>query len=159
MTQTALRAHLRRSNYTLDRAVITVRAGFDAQKFVFLTKHCKKLRILDIHGGSVIGNSLTLSLPYARNLESISVLNEITTSVVLNALRACGGTLVKAEFLQIVGKRTDPLEKWPSLDALKVLRLEACDSFPLDIVSQKHSVPTVRIQNSTSTFSARVVYH
>ncbi|RDL39131.1 uncharacterized protein BP5553_03471 [Venustampulla echinocandica] len=105
------------------------------------------LRFLEIHGSSVIGNSLVSSLPYASHLESIFVSNDkITISVVLDVLRACRRTLVKAGFLQIVGQRTDSLGEWPKLDALEKLHLGVASAMlTLNIPELIKAAPNIQV--------------
>src|SRR6266496_6029777 len=73
ISKSSLRLHLRRSNYTLDRAIITTKARFDLEKMKYLTRTCKKLKYLEMRGSGIIGESLTSALPEARSLEKIIV--------------------------------------------------------------------------------------
>lgn len=101
----SMKIHLRRSNYTLDRAIITMRANFDAQKLGFLTRTCKSLRSLELNGNGVIGTSLTSALPKANKLESIVVskITEMTISHVKESLKHCQETLLEGKFLLVRG--------------------------------------------------------
>ena len=138
VSQRSLRIHLRRSNYTLDQAVVTMKAAFDAAKWEYIFRTCKKLRKLEIQGSGFIGDSLTASLHLAQRLETMSVSTncEISISAVQLALKTCQTTLVEAKFLKIKGIRNyGMLGPWPTLESLKTLHFRASGDAVLDIVS------------------------
>lgn len=120
----SFKMHLRRSRYTLDNAIISLRAKFDGNKMKYLTQTCKQLTQLQIHGIGVIGDSLTTALPFAQNLSTLTVSGncEISLSAVLLALKTCQRTLVEATFLHVVGK-FNPNNPWPKLESLRSLNL------------------------------------
>jgi F-box/TPR repeat protein Pof3 len=105
MTQRSLKAHLKRSRYSLDTAIVSLRAALDLQKKMYITQNCKNLRRLEIRGSGVIGDSLTKSLPYAKSLNTLHVSRGcgITFSAVQECLKACRSTLTEATFLEVVG--------------------------------------------------------
>ena len=125
MIHKSLKAQLKRSNYTLDHAIVTLRAGLDIQKMTYITSNCKNLRRLEIRGSGLIGDSLTKSVPYARNLGSIFVSSnsEITASAVQKTLTSCCKTITEATFLCVTGSFNN-LEI-PQLDSLQKLHLKA----------------------------------
>ncbi|KAI0999099.1 hypothetical protein K3495_g9094 [Podosphaera aphanis] len=124
ITLNALKAHLRRSNYTLSRAIITLRSSMDKRKLTYLFETCKYLNDLKICGNGVIGETLMDSLPAAKNIERLYVSNvtQITLSVVQAALRLCQQTIVDVSFLNIKGSSSGAVT-WPKLDALKSINL------------------------------------
>ncbi|CAG8951570.1 hypothetical protein HYFRA_00007486 [Hymenoscyphus fraxineus] len=122
----SIRAHLKRSNYTLERAVITMKARLDSEKIGYLTKTCKCLRLLEMNGSGAIGTSLIFALPRAKSLESIAVSRntEITMTDVQAALRSCQATLLEAKFLQIGGHfQVSNSLGFPRLEKLQTLVL------------------------------------
>ncbi|KAH8687214.1 hypothetical protein BGZ60DRAFT_521877 [Tricladium varicosporioides] len=146
ISQNSLRAYVRRSNYTLERALITQKARLDTQKISYLTKHCKKLRHIDILGHGVIGDSLTTSVQLAKSLEIINVSKNcfITVSAIRDILKACKATLIEASFLRVKGNRTQWSVGWPRLDKLRALSLRADEQLLLDIAELVGATPNLR---------------
>jgi len=75
-------------------------------KMQYLTRTCKKLKILEICGTGIVGDSLTSALPLAKSLETLSVgANcEIKLASVLLALKSCQKTILEANFLRVEGR-------------------------------------------------------
>jgi F-box/TPR repeat protein Pof3 len=126
----SLKMHLRRSNYALDKAIISWRAKFDGAKMAYLTRTCKQLRHLEMDGsGGVIGDSLNNALPLAQNLRTLIISRtcHIPPRAMLLALRICQKTLVKAEFVVSDGKIGDG-DLWPRLESMEsfVIRVAHC---------------------------------
>jgi F-box/TPR repeat protein Pof3 len=154
ISQTSLKVHLRRSNYTLDKAVISMKAKFDATKMKYLTRTCKKLRHLEISGIVVIGDSLTAALPLAQSLQTLILSRncEISLAAVHSALKACQKTLVAATFLRVKGSRTVFIpDQWPELQLLRVLHLRSSGDAILDAVSAnlRHANTDARLGSLT----------
>ncbi|TVY57708.1 F-box/TPR repeat protein pof3 [Lachnellula cervina] len=128
MNHKSLKAHLKRSNYTLDHAIITLRAGLDLQKMTYITSSCKNLRRLEIRGSGVIGESLTKSVPYSHSLNAVSVSGScaITSSAVHETLASLRRTITEAYFLCVKGSlHPNPPRDLPQLDCLKILHFKA----------------------------------
>ena len=139
ISQTALKALLKRSNYKLEHAIITSRALFDAYKMSYLTRTCKKLKSLEIRGVGTIGNSLTAALPDATSLETLTVSDkcEIGLGSVQLALRTCQKSIKHAAFLCIKDARSGHvLGRWNRFEALQSISLRSDDGASLDFVSQ-----------------------
>ncbi|KAF4633666.1 hypothetical protein G7Y89_g4458 [Cudoniella acicularis] len=147
ISQTSLRLYLKRSNYTLDRALITLKARFDAQKMTYLTKHCKKLRRLDVNGHGIIGDSLIASLPHAKSLNNLQVSRncEISVFSAREALKICRETLVEVNFQRIKGSRSQPAGEWPRLEKLKTLTLRAEDEALLNFTQLVKATPNLQV--------------
>jgi F-box/TPR repeat protein Pof3 len=114
-----------------------MKAAFDAPKWEFLFRTCKKLRHLEIQGSGVIGDSLTGSLHLAQSLDTISVSTncEISVSAVQLALKTCQKSLIEATFLRVKGSSYHAGSgQWPKLESLKTLRFRASGAL-LNIVS------------------------
>lgn len=136
----SLKAHLRRSKYTTDVAIITLRAGLDIQKMTYLMSSCKLLRRLEIHGSGVIGDSLTKSLTHSRSIEKlyVSASCQITFSAIEEALKASRNTVADATFLQVRTRGMAdfyPSIDFPRFDSLKRLRLKAQNGGIINLVS------------------------
>ncbi|PQE21115.1 f-box domain protein [Rutstroemia sp. NJR-2017a WRK4] len=125
LSQKALRAHVKRSNYTIDR-VITSQAGIDAQRLQYLTKYCKKLQYLKICYSGLIGETLLSALPMANNLAhlELSSVCSIKLTAVIDALNMVKDTIEVARFYHVTGARIRNAV-WPRLEALKDLHLTA----------------------------------
>jgi F-box/TPR repeat protein Pof3 len=123
--------HLRRSHYTLDKAIISMGSRFDANKMEYLIHTCKQLQHLQLTGNGVIGNSLTTALPFAQNLSVLIVSEncEITPRVILSALKTCQKTLVEATFLRVCGRSEGDFNQWPKLESLRSLDLRFHHSY------------------------------
>jgi F-box/TPR repeat protein Pof3 len=135
---TALKLHLRRSNYSLDKAVISTKAKFDVPRMQYLTRTCHKLKYLEICGSGVIGDSLTAALPQAKSLETIvcGTRCEISLAAVQSVLKICQKTLLEATFLRVKGNRIGFLSnQWPELRSLRTLNLRSSGDMILDLVS------------------------
>ncbi|TAQ84769.1 hypothetical protein B7494_g6925 [Chlorociboria aeruginascens] len=132
----SLKKHLRRSNYTVDRAMISLKAGFDSVKMQYLIRTCKSLRHLEIHGQGIVGDSLTSALPLARNLETILVSKNTKISLVSveQALKAVHTTIADASFLNVLCRPNEMarLKQWPMIQSLKTLNLRSSSCEALD---------------------------
>jgi F-box/TPR repeat protein Pof3 len=138
---TSLKLHLKRSNYTLDRAVISMKANFDVKRMQYLTRTCPKLTYLEICGSGVIGESLTSALPLAKSLQTIvcGANCEIVLSAVQSVLKICQNTILDATFLRVKGNRMGFLpNQWPELHSLRSLNLRSSGHVMLDVVSSVH---------------------
>lgn len=143
----SLKIHFRRSNWTLDTALLTMKA-IDAQRMAWITKWCTKLKNLQMHGRGMIGESLTLALPNAKCLENLYVSRntEITLSSVQTALKLCKDTLVTATFLNVQGTKGGFLAgRWEVMKSMKTLRLEADGDSCMDFVSATSDIFTTFI--------------
>ncbi len=129
--------HFRRSKYTLDCAILTMKA-IDAKRLAYITKYCKMLKDIQIHGSGMIVDSLALALKDAKELETLFVSRntEITLSAVQAVLGQCKDTLATATFLKIIGPRGGFLyDRWPAMPSIKTLHLESDGQSVLDLVS------------------------
>jgi len=152
MNHRSLKAHLKRSKYTLNHAIVTLRAGLDIQKMTYITSNCKNLRRLEIRGSGLIGDSLTKSVPYARILGTIFVSSnsEITASAVQRTFTSCCTTINEATFLRVTGSFNN--HELPQLDSLERLHLKAAgDGSALEIVSSSLFPPIIRSVPPLST--------
>ena len=137
ISQKSLTIHFRRSKWTLDRAILTMKA-IDAQRLAYITKNCKMLKELQMHGRGMIADSLASALKDAKSLENLYVSRntETTLSAVQSALGHCKNSLVTATFLNIRGPRGGFLAaRWPVMGPIKTIHLEADGESCLDIVS------------------------
>ncbi|PVH80762.1 hypothetical protein DL98DRAFT_515158 [Cadophora sp. DSE1049] len=140
----SIKIHLRRSNYTLDRAVITLKAYIDAEKMRFITRTCKNLRELHISGNGVIGDTLYCGLPGNTALQTISTPHgtEIPLHAVQSVLKACHKSLVDIKFLQIRGSRANFVPgKWMMIESLKSIHLKAGQDTCLDFDGLRDNTP------------------
>lgn len=137
INQKSLAIHFRRSKWTLDRAVLTMKA-IDSKGLAYITKYCKMLKDLQMHGRGMIADSLTSALKDAKSLETLYVSQdtEITLSAVQTAIGHCKNSLVTATFLKVTGPRGGFLSgRWPVMEPIKTLHLESDGESVLDIVS------------------------
>jgi F-box/TPR repeat protein Pof3 len=142
MTHKSLKAHLKRSKYTLDLAIISLRAALDLQKMSYITSSCKNLKRLEIHGSGLIGDSLTKSLPLAKSLNSLYVSRgcAMTFSAVQESLKACRSTMIEATFLEVTGVMFSDRDL--QLDHLKKLTLKTWrENRPINLVSSSTPLP------------------
>lgn len=101
---TSLKAYLRRSNYTLEHAIISSRASFDSTKLQYVTEKCKQLKILEMRGTGILSGSLDAALPHARRLENLKTGSNMRMSMATasRAIEAARNTIVTASFLDVV---------------------------------------------------------
>jgi F-box/TPR repeat protein Pof3 len=138
VSQKSLKIHLRRSNWTLERAIISSKAGIDSQKLGLITRYCKRLREVQFLGSNFIGDTLTSNLPQAKKLDTLIVGegSEVNLSTVQTILGSCGDALVDVTLLQVRGSPTRFIPgKWPAVESLKRLRLKSDMDSILDLVS------------------------
>lgn len=143
ISQKSLTVHFRRSKYTLDRAILTVKA-IDSKRLAYITKYCKMLKDLQMHGFGVVGDSLTLALKDAKALETLWVSRDTHTmlSAVQMALGQCKSSLVTATFLKVIGPRGGFLsDRWPAMGSLKYLHLDSDGQSVLDIHGLRDATP------------------
>lgn len=131
----SLKAHLRRSNYELDRAFLNMNPQvFGDKGLEVLTRLCKRLSYLETTSTGYLGTSLLSALPKAQNLRYLVIKGaEMPLLSVVKALSSCP-QLQTAEF-HVVKYSTHVI--WPQLDSLISLRLELrghCNQDPFYLV-------------------------
>ncbi|KAG9234324.1 hypothetical protein BJ875DRAFT_17711 [Amylocarpus encephaloides] len=143
MSLKSLRVHLRRSNYEVDHAIISLKAQFDPPKWTYLTKNCKNLRKLEICGSGYIGASLASALTSANCLEEISIRQNthIRMHQVAELLDACQKTLLKINVHQVVSHRGTG--GWPNLPKLQRLSLRATSDHPIILEPLARATPNI----------------
>jgi len=136
MKKQSLKAYFRRSNYTLTRAIIHTRASFDNSQMRYLTKTCKKLKVLQMCGSGIIGSSLMDALHDAHNLESLTVSRncEMSSRHVHNAMVICQKSLVDVSFQSVKGMLHGDVQHG-KLEALKSIELRSSEGKQIFIVS------------------------
>jgi len=137
MSQKSLLIHLRRSNYTLVQAIITLKAGLTTQSLSLLTQRCKQLKEMQFYGRGVLGSTLQEALPLTRSLETlfISRSTEVPCETLKLILTGCGRSIINFTVLNVRGRggyRTTP---WHKVESLKSIHLESSENSKLDIVS------------------------
>ncbi|KAG9241711.1 hypothetical protein BJ878DRAFT_214365 [Calycina marina] len=144
ISQKSLKAYLRRSNYTLETAIIHHKAKFDTHQMIYLIKTCKQLHKLELTGTGMIGDSLTASLPFAQNLTSLVVgpSHEISGTVVLDALTMTKDTLTEAKFMRISGGTMSILRDL-KMESIKSLHLCCCKGDYIDMAGLLAAAPNV----------------
>lgn len=139
MSKKSLIIHLRRSKWTLDSAIITMKANIDWEKMRVLTKNCKELRELRIHGQGLIGESLSDSVPLAKNLKVLHVshITEASLGTVQSCMRTCQ-QIEDIRFSKVQGSATSLRDgAWTVAknENIKSLELQSNKKSRLDIVS------------------------
>lgn len=118
-----LKAHLRRSNYKLDRAFLN-KKGFNTPNLETITRTCRELRHLELSSIGVVGDSLLTALPRAQHLRTILIKRcQLTLKLVHEVLLTCP-CLEVAEF-DFVQHGAPPRQymEWPQLDCLRSFKL------------------------------------
>ncbi|KAI9644137.1 hypothetical protein NHQ30_007490 [Ciborinia camelliae] len=146
LSQKALKAYLKRSNYTLYEANIRY-ATIDAAQLQYLTRTCTKLQRFTICDGGHIGESLTSALSLAKSLQylHISQTSEISFRSVLESLRHVKSTIVEAEFLNVRYFSSDSLCMWPRAENLRVLRMDKGFSMDISLNNLIESIPNIQV--------------
>jgi F-box/TPR repeat protein Pof3 len=121
----SLKAHLRRSNYCLNRAFLTMNHQvFNGRNLEFLTQSCKQLDYMEITSFGSLGDSLLAVLPKAQSLRTLIIKRaEVSLSSVVKALSCCPQLQV-AEFYHVTVTSWDDWVVWPQLNSLTSLRIE-----------------------------------
>lgn len=138
VTMYALKAYLKRSHYTIDRAIITMKAYIDADKMRYMTRTCKLLKELHIGGSGIIGDSLISALSTAKKLETLTTSGstEVSLQTAQACLKACNDSMVNLRFLNVKGSKVSWYpNRWPVVPTLKTLHLKADYDSRLDFVS------------------------
>ncbi|TGO37142.1 hypothetical protein BHYA_0105g00340 [Botrytis hyacinthi] len=123
LSQKSLRAYLRRSDYTVDEAILRYDT-IDAAKLQYLIRACTKLQrltILNKHN-VVIGKTLTSALPLAKSLQYLNLqMFEISFRSVVESLQLVQASIVEAGFMGVHYTSRDASCVWPKLENLRVL--------------------------------------
>lgn len=133
----SLQVHFRRSNYTLDRAFVTLKACVDVRKMKHLTTSCKQLRELHISGVGFIGDTLVSALPGAARIETLTISpnTEITLHHAQLAIHKCRSSLTEIKFMNIVGSKIAFIPgRWPMAESIKSVHLNSVVDACLDFV-------------------------
>ncbi|KAF7874067.1 hypothetical protein EAF04_002739 [Stromatinia cepivora] len=144
ISQKALRAYLRRSNYTVDEA--NIRNGtLAAAKLQYLTRTCTKLQRLTIYGNNPIGETLISALPMAKTLQYLNSCGcEISFRAVLEALRQVQASIVEAKFLTVNCLSSDSACMWPRLENLRALHVSRLHSIGIPLNNLIESIPNIQ---------------
>ncbi|ESZ92258.1 hypothetical protein SBOR_7347 [Sclerotinia borealis F-4128] len=144
ISQRALRAYLRRSNYTVDEATIRNNT-IDPARLQYLTRTCTKLHRLTICGNNPIGETLTSALPLAKSLQYLKTAwtSQIYFRSALESLRLVQATIVAAEFGSVRCHPSNSLCIWPKLETLRVLRLEK-EGADISLNNLFESIPNIQ---------------
>jgi F-box/TPR repeat protein Pof3 len=136
ITHQSLKAYLKRSNYSIDHAIISTRASFDAFKLSYISKHCKNLQALELRGIGIIDNSLVTMLPFAHQLQTLSLSKgiEVRVSALERVFKDCHKTLKNISIHNLRGPGGALSYGW-ELSSLTSVDLKAVDSPILDLVS------------------------
>ena len=128
----SLKAHLRRCNYMLNRAVINMnRSIFSAKYLDYITKTCKQLRYIELFSVGFLGDSLLAALPAAHSLRTLVIKgSEMTLYSVSEALNICPQLEVFECDSVKLAHWIRP--HWPQLDALRSLKLASRGSSDID---------------------------
>lgn len=129
ITQRSIKAWLRRSKYSVNRAHINLYSSmaFNAAKFRYVIQTCKKLEYLELNKGGFIGETLTDALALTSSLKTLIVGKQC--EVLLSHVRDICKVypkLVVAEFYSVHSKGTFILHgvPWPRCASLETFRLE-----------------------------------
>lgn len=128
----SLKAHLRRCNYKLDRAIVNMnRSVFSAKYLEYLTKTCKDLKYVELLSVGFLGDSLLAALPAARSLRTLMIKgSQMTLHSVVEALTICPQLeLFECDSFKLA-HWIHP--QWPQLDSLHSLKLESWGSSDID---------------------------
>ncbi|KAI9055609.1 hypothetical protein LZ554_000554 [Drepanopeziza brunnea f. sp. 'monogermtubi'] len=140
----SLQIHFRRSSYTLDRALITLRAYIDERKMKHLTKYCKQLRELHISGSGSIGDTLVSALPGEVKIErlTISQNTEITLHYTQMVLHKCRDSLIDVKFLKVTGSKISFIPgRWSMAKSIKSIHLGTVEDACLDFNGLRDATP------------------
>lgn len=134
----SLKAHLRRSNYRLDRAFLNMNPKiFNSKHLEVLTKSCRELSFLELSPVGYLGDSLLTALPEAQNLRTLIVREaEMLLYFVVKVLGLCP-RLQTVEFDHVRAAPGNDRVEWPPLHSLISLELViwgVWDSDPLNLV-------------------------
>ncbi|KAF7952974.1 hypothetical protein EAE96_006196 [Botrytis aclada] len=143
LSQKSLRAYLRRSNYTVDEAILRCDT-IDAAKLQYLVRTCTKLQRLTIRNknNAVIGETLTSALPLAKSLQYLNLqMFEISFRTILESLRHVQATIVKAVFGVAYYTSRDTGCIWPRLENLR--ELSVCKGFYGDMISLGNLIESI----------------
>lgn len=142
----SLKTYLRRSNYTLNRAIINLKLSADRGRLQYILEKCKFLKELEVRGSSKLDESLFNIFSSAKEIENLYITqNVLVTFKLMQAiLKNCCQFLVEARFSNIQGSRYNFINcQWPRLDALKRVALRASDNGALDIIGFVEATPNV----------------
>jgi hypothetical protein len=121
----SIKAHCRRSNFTLNRLVMNnTYHGFSGVKLEYLLRTCKKLQHLEYYGGGFVHESLNAVIRGTSNIRTIITGQNLVVSLatIFSALKTCH-QIVHAEFHNIDCFRSYPLADWSHMDSLETLTL------------------------------------
>ncbi|KAF5875213.1 putative f-box domain protein [Botrytis fragariae] len=143
LSQKSLRAYLRRSNYTVDEAILRYDT-IDAAKLQYLIRTCTKLQRLTIRNknNAVIGETLTSALPLAKSLQNLNLqMCQISFRSALESLRHVQASIVQAELMGVHHTSRDAGCIWPRLENLRDLKV--CNGFLGSMISLGNLIESI----------------
>ncbi|KAA8565275.1 hypothetical protein EYC84_011000 [Monilinia fructicola] len=145
LSQKALRAYLKRSNYTICEARIR-NGSMESAKFQYLIRTCTKLKRLEISGGDPVGESLTSALSLAKALQYLKVSWECMISFpsALESLRHIQATIVEVTFGDIRYHISSNSWTWPKLESLQTLRMDSRHRHGIPLKNLIGSIPKIK---------------
>jgi hypothetical protein len=121
----SIKAHCRRSNFTLNRLVMNnTFHGFNGMKLEYLLRTCKKLQHLEYYGAGFVHESLNIVIQRTSNIRTIITGQNLVISpaTVFSALKTCR-QIVHAEFHNVDCFRSNLLADWFHMESLETLTL------------------------------------
>ncbi|CAD6500958.1 BgTH12-06659 [Blumeria graminis f. sp. triticale] len=141
----ALQAYLRRSNFTVNRALVNLRSFAHERKMKYLMETCRGLRDLRIYGYGYIEKALTNSLAIAGGIQKLhlSESTRVTISTMILSFKACQKTLIEAKFLCVIGVEVVSKQSWPKMNALSSIHMAFCGLCDMELSGLIAAAPNI----------------
>ncbi|POS86546.1 hypothetical protein EPUL_002628 [Erysiphe pulchra] len=142
----SLKIYLRRSNYTLHRAIISLRFLADRSRLQYIVETCRFLKELEIRGSLDLDDTQFHLFSSAKEIEKLYINQNVlvTCKLMQNMLKNCNQSLVEVRFSNVQGSKYDFVNfKWPKLHALKRITLRASCYGVIDMNSFLEATPNV----------------
>ncbi|RKF63329.1 putative f-box tpr repeat containing protein pof3 [Erysiphe neolycopersici] len=142
----SLKIFLRRSNYTLYRATISLKCLADRSRLQYIVETCRFLKELELRGSHILDNTQFHLFSSAKEIEKLYITQNVLveSKLMQNMLKNCCQSLVEVRFSNVQGSRYEFINfKWPKLDALKSITLRASDNGAIDMNYFLEATPNV----------------
>ncbi|CCU76339.1 unnamed protein product [Blumeria hordei] len=141
-----LRSYLRVSNYGVSSALVDLKFFEDESNAKYLMKTCHQLQDIRISGEDQFTTLHAASLAKGSGIQKLyfSPKTIVDVPTMISSLEACKNTIVEADFLCLIEKRSPSKFPWPKMSALRSIHLHFRQRCELELSGLIDATPNIR---------------
>ncbi|CAD6500960.1 BgTH12-06666 [Blumeria graminis f. sp. triticale] len=142
----ALEQYLKRSDSTVDNALLHLESFADKANMEYLTNTCHRLIDLRIHGEGTLSQSQAAFLATAKGIQKLHLSQDtqVTCQTMVFISDICRQTLKEAKFLHVKEKEIRAVTSWPRMNALTSIHMDFVGFCALNLSKLIEATPKIR---------------